>query len=544
MHSVIIVKRIFAIRLYHITLHQITVSSFSHKLFKQFHGLPIDTVCKLCYCATMSTFTILLQKPTQLQFLWIFNFRGAVIVYFLEEEMKNQLSQRDDFYPQIVKLVIPIIIQNLLSAAVNSADVIMLNFVGQSSISAVSLAANYSNVLFMVYYGLGTGATLLCAQYYGKGDYKAIQIIEGIALRFSMIISILVALVAFTMPQMMMKLFTNDPELLAIGSSYIRIMGITYICWGMTEVYLAVLRSIGRVTVSMAMNMLAFGLNILLNATFIFGLFGAPKLGATGVAIATALSRTVELIACFIVSAFSKNVRLDLRYMFIKNKLLFSDFVRLSLPALGNDISWSVGFSMYSVILGHLGTDAVAANSLVVVVRNIGTVFCFGIASAGGILLGNVMGQGDLERSKHYASKTLKLTVIAGAFGGLIVLAITPFIMKFASLTPTAMHYLKYMLLINCYYIMGTAVNTTLIAGVVRAGGDTKFGLICDTIDMWVYAVPLGFFAAFVLKLPVMWVYFLLCTDEFVKWPWVIKRYLSGKWAKNITREDIFENNK
>ena len=135
--------------------------------------------------------------------------------------MRNQLSQRDDFYPQIVKLVIPIIIQNLLSAAVNSADVIMLNFVGQSSISAVSLAANYSNVLFMVYYGLGTGATLLCAQYYGKGDYKAIQIIEGIALRFSMIISVLVALVAFTMPQMMMKLFTNDPELLAIGYSFL-----------------------------------------------------------------------------------------------------------------------------------------------------------------------------------------------------------------------------------------------------------------------------------------------------------------------------------
>ena len=145
---------------------------------------------------------------------------------------------------------------------------------------------------------------------------------------------------------------------------------------------------------------------------------------------------------------------------------------------------------MYSVILGHLGTDAVAANSLVVVVRNIGTVFCFGIASAGGILLGNVMGQGDLERSRRYASKTLKLTVIAGVF---------------------------------------------------RAGGDTKFGLICDTIDMWVYAVPLGFFAAFVLKLPVLWVYFLLCTDEFVKCPWVIKRYLSVKWAKNITRENIFE---
>ena len=227
--------------------------------------------------------------------------------------------------------------------------------------------------------------------------------------------------------------------------------------------------------------------------------------------------------------------------MFIRSKVLFGDFVRLSLPALGNDISWSVAFSMYSVILGHLGTDAVAANSLVVVVRNIGSVFCFGIASAGGILLGNVMGQGDLERSRRYASKTLKLTVIAGFFGGLIVLAITPFVMRFASLTPTAMHYLKYMLLINTYYIMGTAVNTTLIAGVFRAGGDTKFGLVCDTIDMWCYAVPLGFIAAFVFKLPVLVVYFLLCTDEFVKWPWVLKRYKSGLWAKNITRDHLFE---
>ena len=165
-------------------------------------------------------------------------------------------------------------------------------------------------------------------------------------------------------------------------------MGITYLCWGITEVYLAILRSVGRVTVSMALNMLAFVLNVILNATFIFGLFGMPKLGATGVAIATALSRLVELVACFIVSFLSKNVKLHPKYLFVHSKVLTQDFMRLSLPALCNDVSWSVAFSMYSVILGHLGTDAVAANSLVVVVRNIGTVFCFAIASAGGILLG------------------------------------------------------------------------------------------------------------------------------------------------------------
>ena len=266
---------------------------------------------------------------------------------------------------------------------------------------------------------------------------------------------------------------------------------------------------------------------------------GMPRLGATGVAIATALSRIIQLIACIIVSFLSKNVKLNLKYIFIRSKSLLGDFIRLSLPALGNDLSWSVAFSMYSVILGHLGSDAVAANSMVTVVRNVGSVFCFAIASAGTILLGQIMGQGNLEKSKRYASLMLRLTVIAGAIGGLIVLVIIPFVMKFASLDETAMHYLKYMLLINTYYIMGSAVNTALIAGVFRAGGDTKFGLICDSIDMWVYAVPLGFFAAFVLKLPVLWVYFLLCTDEFVKWPFVIHHYKKGQWAKNITREDL-----
>ena len=453
----------------------------------------------------------------------------------------NPTNTKDTFYPQIIKLVIPIVVQNLLSAAVSSTDVIMLNYVGQSSISAVSLAANYAGVLFMIYYGLGTGASMLCAQYWGKGDLEPIRLIEGIALRFSLALTFIFSAAAFFAPRLMMQIFTNDPELIDIGAGYLRVMTVTYLCWSITEVYLAVLRSIGRVTVSMVLNVLAFTLNIFLNAVFIFGLFGAPGLGAVGVAIATAASRVIELLGCIIVSAYSKDIKLKLSYMFLSNKLLLQDFVRLSVPALANDVAWSVAFSMYSVILGHLGSDAVAANSLVVVVRNFGTVLCFGTASAGGILLGNVMGVGDMERAKEYASKLMKLTVITGAIGGVMVLIATPFVLRFASLSETAMHYLKYMLLINTYYIMGAAVNTTLIAGVFRAGGDSRFGLICDFIDMWIYAVPLGFLAAFVFKLPVLWVYFLLCTDEFVKWPWVIRHYRSRKWLKNITREDLFE---
>lgn len=448
---------------------------------------------------------------------------------------------KDRFYSQIIRLVIPIVIQNLLSAAVNSADVVMLNYVGQSSISAVSLAANYAGVLFMVYYGLGTGATLLSAQYWGKKDLQAIRVVEGIAMRFSLMITLVFSGFAALAPELMMKLFTNDAELIRIGAGYLRVMSITYLCWGIIEIYLSVLRSIGKVTISMVLNILAFSLNIFLNAVFIFGLFGAPRLGAVGVAIATATSRIVELIGCILVSfTFSRDLKLNPAYMFIRNKALLKDFIQLSLPALGNDVSWSVAFSMYSVILGHLGSDAVAANSLVVVVRNFGTVLCFGTASAGGILLGNVMGENDMERAKEYASKLMKLTIITGAIGGVLILISTPFVLHFASLSETAMHYLKYMLLINTYYVMGAAVNTTLIAGVFRSGGDTRFGLICDSVDMWCYAVPLGFLAAFVFKLPVLVVYFLLCTDEFVKWPWVIKHYRSGKWLQNITRDDLF----
>lgn len=304
------------------------------------------------------------------------------------------------FTSQMYKLLIPLVVQNLLNAAVSSSDVVMLNYVGQSSISAVSLASNYASVLSSVFYGLGTGATLMCAQYYGKRDFRAIQAVQGIAMRFSVMIAAVFSLLAFTVPRSLMHLFTSDAELIAIGAGYLRVMGITYLCWGIIEIYMATLRSIGRVTIGLALNVMTFFLNIILNAVFIFGLFGAPKLGAVGVGIATAASRVVELIGCVIVSVCSRDVKLKLSEMFCWNRVLTGDFIRLALPALGNDVAWGVAFSMYSVILGHLGNDAVAANSIVVVVRNLGTTFCFAVASAGGILLGNVMGTGGTGEGK------------------------------------------------------------------------------------------------------------------------------------------------
>lgn len=449
------------------------------------------------------------------------------------------MNRKKSYHSQILTLTIPIVLQNLLSVAVNSADVVMLNYVGQSHISAVSLAAQYASVLFMVFYGLGTGVTMLCSQYYGKGDMRAIDVVEGIALRFSLLAAIVFAGAAFISPRQMMRVFTPDPELITIGASYLRNISVAYICWGIIEIYLATLRSIGRVTISTVLNTIAFSLNILLNAVFIFGLFGAPKLGAAGVALATSISRVVELILCIIVSVKSNNAKLKLSYMFIRNDLLLKDFLKMALPAMLNDVSWGLAFSMYSVIIGQfLGTDVVAAYSFTSLARNFGTILCFGVASAGGILLGQIIGENRLDDADEASKVLMKMTVLFGAIGGLIIFCLMPVFLSFANLSAMGKHYLKIMLFINTYYVMGAAVNTTLIAGVFRAGGDSRWGAICDTIDMWCYAVPLGFIAAALLKLPPMWVYFLLCTDEFVKWPWVISHYKSRKWLRNITRDD------
>ena len=444
-------------------------------------------------------------------------------------------------YRRLMKLTLPIIIQNLLSALVSSADVVMLNFVGQAHISAVSLAAQYANVLFMVLYGLGTGVTMLSAQYFGKGDLRAVHAVEGIALRFSLAVSLLFSLAALTVPQLMMRVFTPDEELIRIGAEYLRNIAFAYLCWGITEIYLATLRSIGRVAVSTALNTVAFTLNIFLNAVFIFGLFGVEKRGASGVALATSISRGVELLLTFLVSVKSRDVKLKLSLIFVRNKLLFRDFLKMALPATLNDVSWGLAFSMYSVIIGQfLGSDMVAANSFVSLVRTFATVLCFSVASAGGILIGQLIGDNRMEEADDAARKLMRLTVLFGLIGGLIVLLAMPFVLRFADLTETGKGYLRVMLWINTYYVMGAAVNTSLICGVFRAGGDSRFGFICDTIDMWGYAVPLGFLAAAVLKLPPLWVYFLLCTDEFVKWPWVIRHYRSRKWLKNITRDNLF----
>lgn len=448
----------------------------------------------------------------------------------------SYIRSNKEIYKNIWIVAFPIILQNVIDAAVNSVDVLMLNSVGQSAISAASLANSMVSIFFMFLYGIGTGIAMLAAQYYGKGDFKTIEIVEGIGLKFAVIVAVIGMVLCLTIPGVLMNIYTSDKELIALGESYLRFISPGLLFWAISAVYTSILRCIGKVSTSTVLEAVALISNVILNAIFIFGLFGVPRLGVVGVAIATSLSRLIQLIGCIIVSMNHPGVSLTFRTMFEKHRLLEKDFFSMALPAIGNDMVWGLAFSAYSGILGHMESDAVAAYSIVNVVRNLGCVMCYGIGAAAGIIVGQILGRGDREEGIKTAHILLRLAVITGILGGLIVLAIIPFAMNKASLTPTALDYLKFMLLINTYYISGTSVNTCLIGGVFRAGGDSKFGFKCDTIDMWVYAIPLSLLAAFVLKLPVKVVYFLMCTDEFVKWPWVFKHFYSHKWAKNITR--------
>ena len=441
------------------------------------------------------------------------------------------------FYKKVAVITLPILLQYLLDAAVNSADILMLNYVGQTAISAASLATQYSSILYMFFYGIGAGASILAAQYYGKGDLKSVAKVQGIALRYTLAVCVIMTVLCAFIPRNLMRIFTPEEPLIELGATYLKVVGIGMIFWGVSAIYCSILRSVGRTMISTVLEAVALISNVALNAVFIFGLFGLPKLGLMGVALATSISRILQFVLCLIVSATSKDVKLSVRYIFQKNPVLLKDFFKMSVPAILNDVAWGLAFSMYTVIYGHLGNDVVAANSLVSTVRNLGTVLCFGLAAGGGIIVGQILGTGRIEEGKEAGRILLRLSIYAGIIGGLIVAAISPLVLDIAKVSDTAKDYLKFMLIVNTVYITGTSVNTMLIAGVFRAGGETRFGLICDVIDMWVYAVPLGMLAAFVFKFPVKIVYLLICTDEFVKWPWVFKYYRSFKWAKNITRD-------
>ncbi len=446
-------------------------------------------------------------------------------------------AENRNFYRSLASLVIPITIQNFITNAVNSADVFMLGYVGQTELSAVSLANQFQFLLSGFFFGISSGVVMLASQYWGKKDTNSIQAVMGIATKIALAITLILAIGAVTIPESLMGIYTNDRTLITIGASYLRIVGISYVCMSFSQVYHCTLRSMERAQLSTVISSVALLLNVVLNAVFIFGIGGAPKLGVIGVAVGTTAARVTELVLCLADAVRGKIFRMDLKIMFGRHKLLFADFCKYSLPALVNDFAWTFAFSMYSVIMGHMNADVVAASSVATTVRNLCTILCFALGSGASVLLGIKIGEGKLEEAKHDARKSCQVTLIIGILTGVIILLLRPVVFMCFSLTERAVGYLDFMLWISAYYVVGQAMNTLLIAGIFRAGGDSRFGMICDIIVMWCISVPLGFLSAFVWKMPPMAVYFILCLDEFWKIPVVYVHYKKFGWLKDITRK-------
>ncbi len=442
---------------------------------------------------------------------------------------------KHEFTKKLISLVFPIALQQFMLALVSASDALMLGMLNQDALSAVSLASQVTFVENLFFAAMTIGLSMFAAQYWGKHDTVSVEKIFAYVLKVTAAISFFFFLAGLCFPYGLMKLFTNDLSLIDGGVTYLRTVSLSFFLTGISQIYLCLLKNTGEAKKSSIISSTSVIVNIVLNAIFIFGLLGFPKLEIAGAALATVIARIIEVIWCILETGKKDRVKLKLSYLLHNDQLLRHDFWKYTTPVLGNEIVWGVGFTMYSVIMGHLGTDAVAANSIANIVKNLVACFCLGLGSGGGIMVGNELGAGRLEQAKAYGAKLCKLSILCGALSGLFLLAISPLILAITDLTDTATDYLKWMLVMCSYYMIGKSVNGTTIAGIFCAGGDSRFGFFCDTVTLWCITVPLGLIAAFALHLPVLAVYFIVNLDEIIKLPAVYRHYKKYKWIKDLT---------
>ena len=445
--------------------------------------------------------------------------------------MKNKFG----FVKKLLTIVFPIAFQQFMLALVSASDALMLGVLSQDSLSAVSLASQVTFVENLFLAAMTIGLSMLAAQYWGKKDKAAVERIFAYVMKITAAVSFVFFLACLCIPNALMHIFTNEQPLIDGGAKYLRTVSLSFLLTGISQIYLCTLKNTGKAAKASIISSVSVVVNIVLNAVLIFGLFGLSKLEIVGAALATVLARVIEVMWCILETAKKDCIKLKIHHLIHNDKSLSHDYWKYTTPVLGNEIVWGLGFTMYSVIMGHLGTDAVAANSIANIVKNLVACFGFGLGSGGGIIVGNKLGAGQLERAKEYGRKLCKISIVCGTISGLILLGFSPLILSITDLSDTANAYLKWMLIMCSYYMIGKSINGTTIAGIFCAGGDSKFGFLCDTVTMWCITVPLGFIAAFVLKLPVLAVYFIVNLDELIKLPAVYRHYIKYKWVKNIT---------
>ena len=450
--------------------------------------------------------------------------------------MKDTTIDNRAFLRRLFTIAFPIAFQSLMLASVAAADALMLGRIAQEEMTAVSLATQVQfvqNIFVMAVTGAGA---ILGAQYYGKGDMRTMQELFRLMLRYAGALSLAFFAACEIAPGLLMHIFTHDQQLIGIGSTYLRIAGWSYLLTGISQCFLTVMKVTDHVSACAWISTSAVVLNIVFNSVFIFGLLGAPALQSRGAALATTLARAAELLFCVGVSRGRGYLMPGMAHFLKKNKPLTADFLKQCLPLMGGSLLWGVGFTSYTAIIGHMGADAAAANSVAAVVRDLVCCACNGIGSAAGILVGNELGAGNLDRGKALGIKLKNVSWAVGLLSTALVLAVTPLIVRMVILTERAHSYLTGMMVIMAVYMIGRSVNTITINGVLDGGGDTLFDMYSLAVCMWGIAIPLALLGAFVFHWSVLAVYSCTCLDEVGKIPWVMLRLRKYKWVRDLTR--------
>ena len=450
--------------------------------------------------------------------------------------MRHKILEDRDFITKLMRLTFPIALQSLMLASVAAGDAIMLGRVEQNAMAAVSLATQVQFVQNMIISAVTGTVTILGAQYWGKGDRSTVNDLFCMSIKLCGLVSLLIAAACCFFPDLLMNIFTNDADLIQIGAGYLRIAGVSYLLTGVSECYLTVMKISEHAPRTALISSATVVLNIVLNAIFIYGIGMIPAMGANGAALATLLARLIELVWA-VGSSYQKGyIHPEIGRFIQRNRLLAKDFSKCVLPLLGACLFWGIGFTSYTAIIGHMGGDAAAANSIAAVVRDLVCCLCNGIAAAGGILVGNELGAGRLKEGKVYGQRLAIISFLLGLSSTGLVLLVTNPVVKFMILTDQAREYLTGMMVIMAVYMIGRCVNTVIINGIFASGGDTLFDMYSLAVMMWCVAIPLAFAGAFYFHWSPLLVYACTCLDEVGKIPWVIYHFRKYKWVKDLTR--------
>lgn len=446
------------------------------------------------------------------------------------------MTKDKEFVSKLVKIALPITLQNLMLALVAVSDSLMLGNLEQNFMAAVTLATQIQFVQNMFTSSTVEASAILGAQYWGKKDKVSLNHIFCNTFKICGIIAVIAWAGCVFFPRALMLIFTNEEVLIDIGISYLRIAGWSYLLTGFSQCYLAIMKVTNHPDTTAKISSSAVIINIVFNAVFIFGLFGLPAMGVKGAALATLLARVIELILAVGASYKKDYIHIHFGDIFKSYRDLFRDFLKCWLPLLGAFLLWGIGFTSYTAFMGHLGTEAAAANSICAMVRDVICCLCNGLASGACVMVGHELGAGELAKGKAYGNKLIVLAFICGLVSAILMYVGTPIALKFIKLTEEATALLYKMMIVMSVYMIGRAVNSIIINGIFAAGGDTLFDLYSLAVVMWGLAVPLAFLGTFVFHWSPVVVYACTCLDEVGKIPWVVIHFFKYKWVKDLTR--------